>query len=199
MSCPKCLLSLIENFKALPGIGEKTAERLAFAMIDFSEEKLDDFSKSVVDIKKKIRKCSLCGHITESELCDICRDKKRKRGVICVVEDSKSVILFEKNDVFDGKYHVLEGLISPYDGINPEDINIEKLLERIKTENIQEIIIALKPTLEGETTTLYILEFLKETNISVSKMAQGIPIGADIDYLDALTLEAAFVERKKIS
>ncbi len=199
MSYPRSLNELIENFKLLPGIGEKTAERLAFNIMDFSPEKIESFSNAVLDIKDKIKKCSICNHITEEEVCAICREQKRKNGIISVVEDSKSVILFEKNAIFSGRYHVINGLISPSNGVNPSDINIDTLLKRVKEEEIKEVIIAIKPTLEGEITALYILKLLESTDVIVSKIAQGIPMGAEMDYLDAITLENAINDRKKIS
>lgn len=199
MKYPKCLNALIESLKELPGIGEKTAERLAFTMIDFKKDKLDAFSKAIIDIRNNIRRCSICNNITDSDICYICKDEGRNKDVICVVEDAKNVVLFEKNAIFDGKYHVLNGLISPFNGIKPEDSNIIPLLKRVNDEKIKEVVIAVKPTLEGEATSLYISKMLEGHDIVVSKIAQGIPMGADIEYLDAMTLENAMAERKKIS
>ena len=190
---------MIDNFKLLPGIGEKTAERLAFAMLEFELERLNNFAKTITNLSSNIKKCSICNHLTENDICDICMDKKRDNSIICVVEDPKSVILFEKNHLFNGKYHVLNGLISPLNKVNPEDINLNSLLKRVKDGSAKEVIIAIKPTLEGEATSLYILKLLKKEDITVSKIACGIPVGADIDYLDAMTLETAFFNRRKIS
>jgi recombination protein RecR len=199
MNYPNSLKNLIESFKKLPGIGEKTAERLAFSMLEFNQEDIDLFSKSIKDIKDKIKKCKVCNNLTEEELCSICNDNTRDKTSLCVVEDSKNVILFEKTGAFRGKYHVLGGLISPLNGINPEDLNIESLLRRVKDEEIKEVIIAVKPTIEGETTALYILKLLEGLDVLVSKIAHGVPIGADMEYLDSMTLEMALFDRKKIS
>ena len=141
---PDSIKNLIESFKFLPGIGEKTAERLAFSILDLEEEQTEFFSKSIVDTKNKIHKCSVCNNLTEDDVCYICSDKLRNQEVLCVVEDSKYVFLFEKLGMFHGKYHVLEGLISPLDGINPEDIGLSKLIDRISSEGIKEIIFAFK-------------------------------------------------------
>lgn len=199
MQYPKSLNALIENLESLPGIGEKTAERLAFAMIGFKPEALESFSKSILDVKNKIKKCNICHNFTEGETCDICNDKTREKGILCIVEDQKNVILFEKYKIFNGKYHVLEGLISPINDINPEDLNLSILLERIKAESIKEIIIAVKPTLEGEATALYLQKFVESTGVNVTKIAHGIPIGTDMEYLDPITLENALFDRKRIS
>lgn len=195
MKYPETLQNLIECFKKLPGIGEKTAERLALSTLDIDEEIIDLFSKSLKDIKKKIKRCSKCYNLSEDELCDICKNKNRNSKVICVVEEPKNVILFEKLNVFDGTYHVLDGLISPIDGINPEDINIETLIQRVKKEQVEELILALKPTIEGETTSLYISKLLEKEKVKITKIAHGVPLGADIDYVDSLTLEMALENR----
>ena len=168
-------------------------------MLDFKKEQLDTFAKSIIELKTKIKRCSICNNITENDICDICKDKKRNKGIICVVEDVKNVFLFERNNIFDGKYHVLNGLISPFNGIKPEDSNVLSLVKRVEKEKPKEVIIAIKPTLEGEATSLYISKLLKKYNVIVSKIAQGVPMGADIEYLDAITLENAIMERKKIS
>ena len=195
MKYPETLQNLIECFKKLPGIGEKTAERLALSTLDIDEEIINLFSKSLKDIKKKIKRCSKCYNLSEDELCDICKNKNRNSKVICVVEEPKNVILFEKLNVFDGTYHVLDGLISPIDGINPEDINIETLIQRVKKEQVEELILALKPTIEGETTSLYISKLLEKEKVKITKIAHGVPLGADIDYVDSLTLEMALENR----
>lgn len=199
MAYPRSLNNLINSFKNLPGVGEKTAERMALAMLDFDKSKLDNFATSIIDVKNKIRKCSKCYNLSENDLCDICSDNSREKDTICVVEDVKNVILFEKNGLFHGMYHVLNGLISPVDGIDPSDINIDSLLTRIKEEMVKEVIIAVKPSLEGEATALYISKMLEGSNVIVSKIAHGIPMGTDMEYIDAMTLETALFERKKIS
>ncbi len=199
MNYPDSLNNLIENFKKMPGIGEKTAERLAFSVLNFDQDDIDSFSKSIKEIKSKLKKCVVCNNLTESEKCNICDDLSRDNSIICVVEDTKNLYLFEKAGNYNGKYHVLDGLISPLNGINPEDINIDSLINRVHKENTKEVIIAVKPTIEGETTSLYILKLLKDTNVVVSKIAHGVPLGSDMDDLDALTLEMAMNDRKKIS
>ncbi len=199
MNYPKTILNLIECFKKYPGIGEKTAERLALASINMDSDIVDLFSKSLKDGKTKIKKCSRCGSLTEDDLCQICTDRSRDTTTLCVVEECKNVILFEKIGSYKGIYHVLGGLISPLEGINPEDIHIDKLIDRIKNENIKEVILAIKPSVEGETTTLYIRKMLEGTDVKISKIAHGIPMGADIDYIDPLTLEMAIEDRTTIS
>ena len=199
MNYPKTILNLIECFKKFPGIGEKTAERLALSTLNMDNNIIDLFSKSLNDTKTKIKKCSKCGSLTEEDLCQICTDKSRDTSTICVVEECKNVILFEKIGSFKGIYYVLGGLISPLEGINPEDIHIDKLINRIKNENIKEVILAIKPSVEGETTALYIRKLLEGTDVKISKIAHGIPLGADIDYIDPLTLEMAIEDRTTIS
>lgn len=199
MNYPKTIINIIECFKKFPGIGEKTAERMALATLNMEEEALELFSKSLKNVKTKIKKCEKCGSLTENELCEICEDDKRNHETICVVEECKNVILFEKIGSYRGVYHVLEGLISPLEGINPEDIHIDKLIKRIKDEKIKEVILALKPSIEGETTALYISKMLEKENVKVSKIAHGIPMGAEIEYIDPLTLEMAMEDRREIS
>jgi len=196
---PKTINNLIECFKKFPGIGEKTAERLALSCLNMDDETIELFTNSLKDSKTKIKTCEKCGNLSEEELCPICKDTSRENHILCVVEESKNIILFEKIGTFNGKYHVLGGLISPLDGINPEDINISSLINRIKEEEIKEVILAVKPTVEGETTALYIRKLLEGTDVVISKIAHGIPMGADIDYIDSLTLEIALSERSQIS
>ena len=195
---PDSIKNLIESFKMLPGIGENTAERLAFCVLGMDNEQVDFFSDSLVEVKNKIHKCKKCNVLTENEFCSICSDLSRNCDILCVVEDVKTVFLFEKQNMFNGKYHVLEGLISPLDGINPEDIGIDKLIDRVEKEGFSEIIFAFKPSIEGETTALYIKKILSGMNISVTKLANGVPIGVDMEYVDSLTLERALKDRKEI-
>lgn len=195
---PDSIKNLIESFKYLPGIGEKTAERLAFSVLELEEEQVELFVESLSDVNKKIHKCDVCNTLTEDEKCFICNDDSRDNKVLCVVEDTKNVFLFEKLGMFQGKYHVLEGLISPLDGINPEDIGLDKLIDRITNEKFEEIIFAFKPSIEGETTSLYIKRILDGLNIKTTRLASGVPIGADMEYVDSLTLERALNDRKEI-
>ena len=196
---PKTITNLIECFKKFPGIGEKTAERLALSCLEMDDETIELFTTSLKNSQTKIKKCQKCGNLSEEDLCPICKDSARNKEILCVVEESKNIILFEKIGTFNGVYHVLNGLISPLDGINPEDINIDSLIKRVKDENIKEIILAVKPTVEGETTALYIRKLLEKTDVIISKIAHGIPMGADMDYIDPLTLEIALSERSQIS
>ena len=195
---PKCIKNVIDCFKNLPGIGEKTAERLAFSLIGFSKENLTSFSAAITDIRDKITTCEICGNIADSNICNICSDKERNSNIIFVVEKAKDISLFEKINIYNGKYHVLGGLISPLEGIGPDDVNISCLISRIDKENIEEIILALKPSIEGETTMQYIKKILENKNIKITRIATGIPMGTDIDYIDAMTLEFALEGRKDI-
>lgn len=196
---PDSLQNLIESFKFFPGIGEKTAERLAFAVFDMDEEKVTFIIDSLKNIKDTIHSCPICNTLTDHDLCSICASSTRNNKILCVVEDVKSVFLFERLGSYRGLYHVLSGLISPLDGVNPEDIGIDHLLERMKKNEFEEVILAFKPSIEGETTALYIKKILEGLNITVSQIANGIPMGADMEYIDALTLERALTDRKKIS
>lgn len=195
---PESIKNLIESFKYLPGIGEKTAERLAFAVLDLDDEQVDVFSESLNNVKDKVHPCSFCNTLTEGDICFICSDTDRRKDILCVVEDSKSIFLFEKLGMFNGVYHVLNGLISPLDGINPEDIGLDKLITRIKKEEFKEIIFAFRPSIEGETTSLYIKKIIDGIGIKITRLASGVPMGADIEYIDSLTLERALNDRKEI-
>lgn len=198
MKYPYYLEELIEYYQKLPGVGSKSAERMAFATIELTKEEIDAYSKALINAKNKIKRCKVCGYLTEKDLCEVCEDKTRNSNVICIVEDYKSVFSFEKTGKYQGKYHVLNGLISPMDDIGPEDINLSSLVERVNNLINPELIIALKPTIEGEATTLYIKSLLSNKNVTISRLSNGIPIGANIDYLDNLTLEKALEDRKII-
>ncbi|MDD6879070.1 MAG: recombination mediator RecR [bacterium] len=195
---PKSLNNLIESFKMLPGVGEKTAERMAFYALTLDEDIVKFFSESLLNAKKKIHKCRICNNLTENEICNICENINRNKNLLCIVDDPKTLYLIEKCNIFNGYYYILNNLISPLNGINPEDIGIENLLKLIKNNNFEEIIIAVKPNIEGETTSLYIKKILEGLNIKISRLASGIPIGADIEYIDSLTLERAINDRKEI-
>ncbi len=199
MIYPKDFLQLIESFKILPGIGEKSAERFIYAIDSLDECEINNFAKNLVNFKKNIKKCEICGHYTDKEICDICSDKNRDGSVLCIVEHSKSVFMFEKTGNFRGKYHVLNGLISPIDGINPEDINLDSLLNKRLTDEVKEIIIAINPSIEGETTSLYIQKLLKNKNKRISRLSYGIPAGSEIEYLDPMMVMKALEDRKEIS
>lgn len=199
MNYPKTIKDLIECFKKLPGVGEKTAERLALSVLDMEDDTIKLFSTTLDNIKEKINRCKICNNLCEDDLCEICKDKARNQKLICVVEEPKNVFIFEKVGTYHGLYHVLDGLISPLDGINPEDINIASLIERIKNNKIEEVILALKPSIEGETTSLYITKLLEKIDVKITKIAHGIPIGVDMEYIDTLTLEMALEDRTSIS
>jgi len=196
MKYPSIIQNLIECFKKFPGIGEKSAERMALSVLEIDKETIDLFANSLKDSKTKIRRCEICNNLSESEKCEVCKDNNRNKEILCVVEEPKFVNLFEKLNIFDGYYHVLDGLISPIDGINPEDINISSLIDRVKKDKVKEIILALKPSVEGETTSLYISKILEGTDVKISKIAHGVPMGAEIDYVDSLTLEMALENRR---
>lgn len=192
---PKTFNDLIECYKKLPGIGEKNAERLAFATLELDDEIIEVFSNSIKSIKSKTKNCLICNNLSEEDQCTICSDESRNKKIICVVENTKNLVIFEKTGAFNGIYHVLGGLISPLDGINPEDINLEKLFKRVEEEPIEEIILALKPSVEGETTSLYIQKKLQNKKVKVTKIAYGVPMGTDMEYIDAMTLEIALSNR----
>ena len=199
MIYPKKLETIIEFYKKLPGIGEKSAERMALATLDLPFEEIENMSKDIVEAKNLLRPCKICGHLTDKEICDICSDESRDKNVICVLEDYKSVFTFEKTGNFKGVYHVLGGLISPTEGIGYEDINLPLLLERIEKLEKPELILALKSNIEGETTTLFIKKILEGKDVVISRLSYGIPMGADIDYMDTVTLDKAIEDRKQIS
>lgn len=196
---PKVLEELISCFKKYPTIGEKSAERLALATLDLSEEELNNFSNTLIKAKKVLKPCKICCNLTDKDICDICNDENRNKNIICVVEDYKSLISFEKAGNYKGVYHVLNGLISPIDNVSPQDINISSLVKRIEKLDKPEIIIALCSSIEGQTTTLYIKQIFENKGVTISRLSYGIPMGAEIDYLDVLTLDKALSDRKIIS
>ena len=199
---PDSLEKSISYLKKLPGIGEKSAERMALSLMEFDLDDVKQLANSIIDCKCKVKKCLRCGSLTENELCSICISSDngyRNKNLICVLEDYKSVFAFEKSGKFDGTYHVLGGLISPIEGIGPEDINLSTLIKRVDDLNNPEIIIALKSSIEGEATTAYIKKIFEDKNVSISRLSYGIPMGVEIDYLDELTLLNALNDRKQIS
>ena len=199
MAYPTALSDLINYFRKLPGIGEKSAERMALSLLELTGEDVENCAASMVDSKNNLHPCEVCGHITDKDICDICSNERRNKSVICILEDYKSVFAFEKAGNYNGTYHVLNGLISPIDDINPEDINISSLIDRVEKLENPELIIALKSTIEGETTTLYLKKIFENKNVEISRLSYGIPMGAEIDYLDEITLDRALSDRKKIS
>lgn len=198
MHYPEPISKLIDSFMKLPGIGPKTAQRLAFHTLNMKEDDVVQFAKALVDVKRELTYCSVCGHITETDPCYICEDKQRDRSVICVVEDDKDVIAMEKMREYKGLYHVLHGSISPMDGIGPEDINIPTLIDRLKDEEVKELILAMNPNLEGESTAMYISRLVKPIGIKVTRLAQGLSVGGDLEYADEVTLSKAIAGRTEM-
>lgn len=196
---PDSVRNLIECFKYFPGVGEKTAERMAFSFLEFDSDQVKYLVDSINQFKNTIHECPSCHSLTDNEICNICSNTGRDRETLCIVEDPKIVFLFEKLGTYKGLYHVVNGLISPLDDINPEDIGLKHLLDRIKKEDFKEVILAFKPSMEGEITALYIKKILDGMNVIVSRLASGVPMGADMEYIDALTLERALTDRKEIS
>ena len=199
MPLPKSFSNLVSCLSILPGVGEKTAERYVYSLYERDIEDVENLSNALIEFKKNIRNCSTCGCISDYDECEICSDKGRDTSTICVVEDSKSVFFIEKTGKYKGYYHVLNGLISPIEGINPEDLNIEKLLKERINDSVKEIIIALNPSIEGEVTSLYLQKLLEKYDVKVSRLSYGIPIGSDIEYLDPIMISKALDDRKIIS
>ena len=196
---PDSVNLLIESFKKLPGIGQKSAERMVFTILnDFDSDDYEDFSNSLINVRDNIKYCKCCNSITDRDLCYICSDKSRDESILMVLENSKDVFLIEKMGNFNGYYHVLGGLISPFDDIGPDDINLSSLFDRIKSNNVKELIFMTRSGIEADTTILYIKKILGDRDIVVSRVANGIPIGADMDYIDSLTLESALTNRKEV-
>ncbi len=196
---PKSIKNLIESFKYFPGIGEKTAERLAFSLLQMEKEQISSLSKNILDAGSNIKRCKICNNLSEGDKCTICEDDNRNHDLLCLVEDPKTVFSIEKLGTYNGYYHVLNGLISSFNGINPDELRLNSLIKRIEDEKYKEIIIAFKQCIEGEMTALYINNVLGDMNIKVTRIASGIPMGADMEYIDSLTLEKAFDNRKTIS
>jgi len=185
---------LIEEFAQLPSIGRKTAQRLAMHILKMPREEVVEFAKALVEVKDKVRYCSTCFNITETDPCSICSSQKRNKKIICVVEEPNDVIAVEKTHEFNGLYHVLGGALSPLDGVGPEDLKVKELISRLHNE-VDEIILALNPNVEGETTTLYLAKLLKPLNIKTTRIARGLPIGSDLEYADEATLTRALEGR----
>ena len=192
------VLKLINQFERLPGIGHKTAIRLAFFVLESDKKFANEMAEALVDAKNKVRFCPICFNLTEQEVCDICSDKSRDASKICVVENVKDVIAMEKTHEYKGLYHVLNGAISPMNNISAGDIKIKELLERLKDEKITEVILATNPTIEGEATAMYISRLIKPLGIEVTRIAHGIPVGGDLEYTDEITLIKAMEGRVKM-
>ncbi len=192
------IAKLIEAFAKLPGIGNKTAQRLAFHLLDISDKEAEDLARAIMNAKKNIKYCEICCNITDREKCNICSDPKRDESIICVVEDPRDVVAMERTREFKGVYHVLHGAISPMDDIGPDDIKIRELLNRIREGNVAEIILATNPNIEGEATAMYISKIIKPLGIKTTRIAHGVPVGGDLEYTDEITLMKALEGRREI-
>ena len=189
---------LIESFASLPGVGHKSAEKMAYSVLNMDEELIEQFADSLINVKKSVHKCPRCGSLTENDLCEICLDESRDKASLIVVSEPKDVMSFEKIGSFKGQYHVLGGVLSALKGIGVEDLEIESLIRRIEQDNVKEVILATNPTTEGETTALYIAKILEGKDVNVSRLAFGLPVGGHLEYADSLTLQRALEGRKKI-
>jgi recombination protein RecR len=199
MKTPSAYLdSLIEELSTLPGIGRKSASRLAFHMLETRSERIESLVAAMRDVRDRVRFCSLCGGISDAEVCSICSDENRDRTLICVVEHPRDVISIEGTGQYRGLFHVTGGLIAPLDGIGPEDLRLDELRERHQREDISEIILALSPTIEGDATALYILRALEGTGIRITRIAHGLPVGADLEYADAATIARSLEGRREV-
>ena len=194
----KPLARLINELSRLPGIGGKTAQRLAFHILSMEEKDARALADSIIEAKQKMTYCSVCGNLTDTDPCVICSDPSRDRSVICVVETPKDVVAMEKIKEYNGLYHVLHGAISPMEGIGPEDINLKQLIVRLQNEDVRELILATNPNIEGEATAMYIARLIKPSGIRVSRIAHGIPVGGDLEYADEVTLLKAMEGRREL-
>lgn len=192
------LAKLIEQFQKLPGIGPKSAQRMAFFILSMEKEAVHDFANAVVEAKEKVKNCSKCYHLSANDPCEICTNNLRDNNLVCVVADSKDVIALERTREFKGRYHVLTGLISPMDGIGPDKLSIRELINRIPDENIGEVILAINPTIEGDATVLYLNNLIKPLGVKVTRIAFGLPVGADLEYADDVTLSRAMEGRREV-
>ena len=185
------LQNLIDEFRKLPGIGEKTAQRLAYHVLNLPEEKATKFANAIMDAKKKITYCKICQNFSDRDECSVCGNPTRDKGLICVVENPRDVIQMEKTNEFKGTYHVLHGAISPMDNVGPDDIKIKELMSRVTGDEVREVIMATNPNLEGETTAMYISKLLKPFGVKVTRIAHGVPVGGELEYADEITLAKA--------
>jgi recombination protein RecR len=195
---PEPIAKLIDSFMKLPGIGPKTAVRLAFFVINMREDDVMDFGRALVNAKRKLIYCSECQNISDRDPCYVCDDSSRDRSIICVVQDPKDVVALEKMKDYHGLYHVLHGAISPVDGVGPEDIKVAELIRRLEDEQIKEIILATNPTIEGEATAMYLSRLIKPIGVKTSRIAHGLPVGGDLEYADEVTLSKAVEGRREI-
>ena len=192
------LANLINEFSKLPGVGNKSAQRLAFHVLSMEEPEVERLAETIRTAKRELKYCSVCGNLTDTDPCNICSDPSRKDEVICVVENPRDVMAMERLDDFNGKYHVLHGAISPVEGIGPEDINLMSLLKRLQSTDVKEVIVATNPNIEGEATAVYISRLIKPAGIKVTRIAHGIPVGGDLEYADEVTLLKALEGRREL-
>jgi len=187
---------LMNEFSKLPGVGKKTAQRYAYKVVNMSESEARAFADAILNVKRKVRFCKVCGNFTENEVCDVCRT--RDKSQICVVKEPKDVVALEKLHEYKGVYHVLHGVIDPMNGVTPNDIRIKELLERVAEGGVKEVIMATNPDVEGEATAMYIAKLLKPLGVTVTRLARGVPVGSELEYADEVTLARALIERKAI-
>lgn len=198
MFYPEPLAKLIDAFSRLPGIGPKTAARLAFHVLRMKEDDCIDFAKALVNVKRNLHYCSVCCNITDTDPCRICQDKTRDRSVICVIQEPKDLVAMERTKEFNGYYHVLHGAISPMEGIGPDEIRIADLLKRLSDEQVQELILATNPNIEGEATAMYLSRLVRPFGLKVTRIAHGLPVGGDLEYADEVTLTKALEGRREL-
>lgn len=198
MIYPKSIAALIEQFQKFPSVGPKSAQRMAFFLLRMPKADVEKFATTILEAKENTKTCEICFNISTSSPCEICSSSQRDKSIICVVSESKDLIAIEKTNEYKGQYHVLQGLISPMDGIGADDIRIKELLNRLTDENVKEVILALSPSVEGEATSLYLTKLIKPFGIKVSRIAFGLPVGADLEYADEITIAKAIEGRHEI-
>ena len=198
MIYPKSIATLIEHFRKFPSVGPKSAQRMAFYMLRMPESEVQKFAQAILEAKRNTRTCEVCFNLSSASPCEICTNPKRDRSIICVVAETKDLIAIEKTNEFKGLYHVLQGLISPMDGIGADDIRIKELLTRLASDEVKEVILALPPSVEGEATSLYLTKLIKPFGITISRIAFGLPVGADLEYADEITIAKAIEGRREI-
>ncbi len=192
------IANLIEQLSKLPGIGRKTAGRLAFFILEMDKSEAEKLSSSILESKEKIKFCSICQNLTEQDPCHICQNEKRDKSIICVLEGAKDIVAMERSRDYKGQYHILHGLISPMDNIGPDDVKIKELLNRLADDTVKEIIVATNPTVEGEATALYLSRLIKPLGVKVTRIAHGIPVGGDLEYFDEVTISKAMENRREL-
>lgn len=198
MNYTKPLARLVEEFQKLPGIGPKSAQRMAFHLLKMTQNEVQKFSDAILEAKEKIKYCRQCFNLSSENPCEICTNSSRDKSILCVVAETRDLIALERTREYKGLYHVIQGVISPLDGITPEDLRIKELIERLQSEEIQEIILALNPSVEGEATSMYLAKIIKPLGIKVSRIAFGLPAGADLEYADEVTLTRALEGRREL-